>query len=391
MLLPNSAAARLSRRSFVTGLSALPLLGAARYLNGAESASPLYLPEDPARGIREGWTVAVFPDTQNYAKYGKNQANFDRMCRWVAEHLDPWRIGLVMHEGDFVEQNNIAEGGGRGWGDQHSESQWESAKRALSQIEGKVPTIFTTGNHDFGIRNAETRDTQFNDYFPITSNKLTSDGQGGGILVEAGLNSFGKQSLENAAYEIKLPDGRQLLIISLEWGPRREAVAWAKSLVAREAYRNHTGVLLVHNFLTPDSIRDGQDGNRKRPGNPHTYPTGKQGDTHDGEDLWKSLVHDAPQFQLVLNGHEMGAHVGRRVDNNAAGMPVHQMLFNAQGLGGGSAEKGNGGDGWLRLLTFEPDGVTLTVRTFSPLKLDAGLSPWWNDPKWCFQVPLLPG
>lgn len=334
--------------------------------------------------------MVVFPDTQNYAKYGKNQANFERMCGWVEQHLDAWRIGLVMHEGDFVEQNNIPTGGGQGGGDQHSQSQWESAKRALSKLEDKVPIVFATGNHDYGIRNSESRETQVNDYFPLTGNKLVSDGQGGGILIETGLNAHGEHSLENAAYEVALPDGRKLLVISLEWGPRREAVAWAKELASREAYRHHTGVLLVHDFLTPESVRDGQDGNRQRAGNPHTYPNGQAGNTHDGEDLWQALVRDAPQFQLVLNGHEMGSHVGRRVDPNAAGTPVHQMLFNAQGLGGGSFEKGNGGDGWMRLLTFEPDGVTLTVRTFSPLKLDAGKSPWWNHPAWCFSLPILP-
>lgn len=379
----------LDRRMFLSGLAGLPLFAGTTHLMATET-TPLHLPTDPSRGIREGWTIAVFPDTQNYAKYGKNQVNFERMCQWVAEHLDAWRIGLVMHEGDFVEQNNIAEGGGRGWGDQHSESQWESAKRALSKLEDKVPVVFATGNHDYGFRNAETRETQVNDYFPLNGNKLVSDGQGDGILIETGKNGLGQHSLENAAYEVALPDGRKLLVIALEWGPRREAVAWAKELVHREAYRNHTGMLLVHDFVTPESKRDGQDGNRKRSGNPHTYPTGKQGNTHDGEDLWQSLVHDAPQFQLVLNGHEMGSHVGRRVDPNALGTPVHQMLFNAQGLGGGSPEKGNGGDGWMRLLTFEPDGVTLTVRTFSPLKTDAGKSPWWNHPSWCFTLPLKP-
>lgn len=387
---PRSSSHVLSRRTFNTGLASLPLVGMTSLLSAEEHPQPLYLPEDPSSGIREGWTIAVFPDTQNYAKYGKNQHHFERMCQWVLEHLDAWRIGLVMHEGDFVEQNNIAQGGGRGWGDQHSESQWESAKRALGRLEGNVPTIFATGNHDYGIRNAETRETQVNDYFAMTDNKLVSDGQGGGILIETGKNASGQHTLENAAYEVRLPDGRKLLVIALEWGPRGDAVAWAKQLVQQKQYQDHTGILLVHDFLTPQSQRDGQDGNRKRSGNPHTYPTGKAGDTHDGEDLWQALVRDAPQFQLVLNGHEMGSHVGRRTDLNASGTPVHQMLFNAQGLGGGSAEKGNGGDGWLRLLTFEPDGITLTVRTFSPLKLDQGKSPWWNHPSWCFSLPIKP-
>ncbi|MDE7127167.1 MAG: serine/threonine protein phosphatase, partial [Bacteroidales bacterium] len=62
--------------------------------------------------------------------------------------------------------------------------------------------------------------------------------------------------------------------------------------------------------------------------------------------------------------------VAYRVDRNAAGRPVHQMMFNVQMLGGGW--DGNGGDGWLRILEFMPDGKTIKVRTYSPL---FGISP----------------
>ena len=44
---------------------------------------------------------------------------------------------------------------------------------------------------------------------------------------------------------------------------------------------------------------------------------------------------------------------------------VPQMMFNAQ-----TADKqwfGNGGDGWLRIMEFMPDGKTIKIKTFSPL------------------------
>jgi len=40
------------------------------------------------------------------------------------------------------------------------------------------------------------------------------------------------------------------------------------------------------------------------------------------------------------------------------------MVFNAQALDGGW--KGNGGDGWLRILEFMPDDKTVKDRTFLP-------------------------
>ena len=57
--------------------------------------------------------------------------------------------------------------------------------------------------------------------------------------------------------------------------------------------------------------------------------------------------------------------IGWRVDRNNAGKEVFQMMFNVQTLGGGW--EGNGGDGWLRILEFLPDGKTVKVRTYSPL------------------------
>ena len=83
----------------------------------------------------------------------------------------------------------------------------------------------------------------------------------------------------------------------------------------------------------------------------------------------------AENIQLVVCGHISGR--GFRTDRNDAGRDVHQMLFDAQSMGGGY--EGNGGDGWLRLLEFDPDGVTVRVKTFSPL---FWISPASRDRAW---------
>jgi hypothetical protein len=66
------------------------------------------------------------------------------------------------------------------------------------------------------------------------------------------------------------------------------------------------------------------------------------------------------------------------------------MLFNAQYDGGGSKEEGNGGDGWMRLLTFEPDGRAVTVRTYSPYREARGESAWRTDLEHEFRFELSP-
>lgn len=53
------------------------------------------------------------------------------------------------------------------------------------------------------------------------------------------------------------------------------------------------------------------------------------------------------------------------------------MMFNSQALGGGW--HGNGGDGWLRILEFMPDGETIAIKTFSPL---FAISPTTESHAW---------
>ena len=376
-----SLSRELDRREFL-GLCAGAVVGSGGIASGLEEVDDF---PDPATGPGEGWSMVVFPDTQNYAKFAKNQANFELMTRWVADHVGAWNLKLGLHVGDFVEQNDIAVGGGRGWGDQNSAEQWASAKRAMSVLDGVLPVVCATGNHDYGERNAEDRRTRFNNHFGLTDNPLVCDGRGGGIWRESPPNIRGARTLENAAYVVDVPGERKLLVISLEWGPRKAVVDWARELLTRPEFSGHLGLLLVHSYMHDDNRREGQ---RDRPGNPHHYGTGKGGDTHDGEDLWKALVQPSKQIELVISGHVMGRHVGYRVDTNTGGTEVHQMLFNAQGLGGGSDEKGNGGDGWLRLITFLPDGQSIQVRTFSPLRLAQGKDPWLRGPGHAFRIRL---
>jgi len=391
-VVPGLASGCSSRREFLAWLALPGIVGSFPWELKKSLAEvrddPIDFP-DPAQGPGSGYTIAIIPDTQNYAKFAKNQPIFQLMTDWLLRHRHAWNIQYALHVGDLVEQNDIDEGGGRGWGDQNSAEQWGSAKQALSVFDGKLPVLFATGNHDYGIRNAEDRRTRFNNYFGLTDNPLVCDGKGGGMWLESAPNSFGAKTLENAAYLFQPPFGRRQLILCLEWGPRREVVQWAKELLQRPEYRDCLAIVNVHSYLHDDNQRDGQQaGQKERPGNPHTYGTGRDGNTHDGEDLWRSLVQPADQVELVICGHVMGRHVGYRNDLNAQGRTVHQILFNAQGLGGGSDERGNGGDGWLRLMTFEQDGRHITSRTFSPYRLQNQQDPWNRHPDHSFRIRL---
>ncbi|WP_240628015.1 metallophosphoesterase [Terrimonas sp.] len=306
--------------------------------------------EAPALSDPNSWSMIMLPDPQTYQKFARNQPLFELMTAWVSENIDKLNIKLVMCTGDLVEQNEMINPDGTA-ANQPSKSQWESVSQAFSRLDGKVPYMLAAGNHDYGYTNISTRNSNYSKYFPVDKNFLTQKG-----VREVALNGNNIPSLENAAYEFTSPQGRKFLLLTLEFAPRDTILAWAKSTVAQEKYKNHTAIVLTHSYLNAKNEQIEKENYKIAEGN---Y----------GAAIWRKLVQPSANIQLVFSGH-IGApdnareHVGFRQDKNAVGKKVSQMVFNAQAMGGGWY--GNGGDGWLRILEFLPDGKTVKVKTFSP-------------------------
>ncbi len=85
--------------------------------------------------------------------------------------------------------------------------------------------------------------------------------------------------------------------------------------------------------------------------------------------VWSNLVFPNCNVFLVLNGHYPGE--ANRTDTNACGQPVHQLAADYQ-------SRSNGGDGWLRYLTFKPAENKIEVYTYSPT-LDGGAGRFETD------------
>ncbi|MBX3255288.1 MAG: metallophosphoesterase [Chitinophagaceae bacterium] len=305
----------------------------------------------PALSNPASWSVIMLPDPQTYQKFERNQPLFELMTAWISDNIKRLNIQLVICTGDLVEQNEMINPNGVA-ADQPSRKQWASVARAFNRLDGKVPYILAAGNHDYGYSNISVRRSNYNHYFPVDKNFLTQN-----IVREVALNAEGIPTLENAAYEFVSPTGRNFLFFTLEFAPRDTVLAWATKVASMEKYKNHTAAVLTHSYLNSENARIQKE----------NYPVT---DGNYGEAIWKKLVAPSANFQLVFSGHigaenDARAHVGFRVDKNAGGKKVSQMVFNAQAMGGGW--HGNGGDGWLRILEFLPDGKTVKVKTFSPL------------------------
>ena len=296
------------------------------------------------------WSVILLPDPQTYMKFDYNQSIFDLMLGWISHEADPLNIKLVMCTGDLVEQNNMLNPNGKVV-NQSSIEQWQAISKAFGRLDGKLPYVLATGNHDYGFKSAENRQTYFDTYFPVNKNWMNQK-----MLRDVGTNANGMPTLANSSFEFTSPQGKKYLILVLEFAPRDETLEWAKTVIGQEKYKTHTVILLTHSYMNSD--------------NKHIEKEGyKLSNPNYGLAVWQKLVQPSQNIQMVFAGHigksnDPKGHVAFRIDENAGAKKVCQMVFNAQALGGGW--DGNGGDGWLRILEFLPDGKTVKVKTFSP-------------------------
>jgi hypothetical protein len=290
-------------------------------------------------------TLAVLPDTQYYAMC--NSPHLERQTRWVARAAHGRAIRAVITLGDLTESNTAAE--------------WSFVQQGFSPLEGRLPLVLVTGNHDHGDGGeANLRRSLFSQYFA----------QPKGASAEALTETLTPGDRENAYYRVQLPNVT-LGVLALEWSPRDKTVAWANDVVRR--HPKDRIIVVTHAYLYHDDTRyDWSTKAEKQEWNPCVYRTAKRDPkaragtqnlhpegVHDGEALWRALVSRHPNIFLTLNGHVLGDGSARLASQGLHGNLVQQVLVNFQMLR-------EGGLGYLRLLELLPDGETLRMKTYSP-------------------------
>lgn len=238
----------------------------------------------------------------------------------------------MLHLGDIVHNN--------------TKQEWERASTAMAQLHGVVPYALAPGNHDYGPGgNASTRETLLNDHFSFELASATA-GFGG---------AYNPGELDNS-YHLFSIQGRDFIVVALEWGPRDEVIEWANHVM--DAHSEREGILVTHAYLNNNDRRyDHTDTERSQRFNPHDYST--PGGVNDGEELWQKLVRHH-RFSMTFNGHVLGDGCGYLASVTDHGNLCHQMLSNYQ-------MRDQGGEAYMRLLEFLPDGRSIRVFTYSPL------------------------
>ncbi len=290
-------------------------------------------PPAPADG---SFTVAVLPDTQNYSE--RFPAQYHAQTEWVAGNVKDRRIAAVLHLGDVTNRNTPAE--------------WKVAREALAKLDGRVPYFMCPGNHDFGRGGGcADRTSGFTEAFPPAG--FRDRPTFGGVYDRE------PDRTENS-FHLFAGGGREFVVICLEFGPRADVVRWANEVAARHARRQ--AILVTHAYMYYDDTRyDWKKYGPKQRWNPHSYEVAAAtgDDVSDGQELWDRLVSRRGNFALTLNGHVLEDGLGRTVTRTPGGRDVPQVLVNFQ-------MKPHGGDGWLRLIEFKPDGRSMEMRDYSP-------------------------
>ena len=293
--------------------------------------------------MSEPFTIGVLPDTQIYAE--SYPEIFTSQTQWVVDNKDRLNIAFVLHEGDITNGNV----------DYH----WRNASDSMGVLDGAVPYAIVMGNHDMGPEGAcDNRESLFHKYFPVERYES--------------IPTFGDaypSGRMDSSYHLFSAGGLDWLVLALEYLPRDNVLDWATEVV--EAHPGRRVIVLVHSYIFPDNTLHGSK--PEHGWDPADFPISAQpGGVNNGAQMWGKFVRKLPATSFVFNGHFMGAGwTGRVVSTADGGSRVYQMLANYQGLE-------NGGNGYMRLVRFDPARGKVSVETYSP-RLDAYLTDSENQ------------
>ncbi len=258
------------------------------------------------------FSLAVLPDTQYYSQNIDNRIQiFDAQTQWIVDNRTPWNIAYTTHLGDLVET----------WDDT---TQWANANEAMTRLEtGSMPFGLTVGNHDLSKPGDDT--TYFNLTFPYT--RFTNQPYYGGHYGSDNDNNYGLFS----------SGGMDFIIIHLQYSNSATydpaILTWADNLLMDPDNSSRRAIIIFHYLISDDGTAL----------------------SSDAQAVYNKLKHNSNLF-LMLGGH---SDIKVQLTLEGTGHPIYAIQSDYQG-------EPNGGNGWLRLMQFQPSTNQIQVYTYSP-------------------------
>ena len=286
------------------------------------------------------FTFVLLPDTQNESQFFPQA--LESQTQWIVDNSKNLNIQGVLGLGDIVNDGSSMV----------QQSNADAAFRVLDNAG--IPYFLAIGNHDY----------DGGDNSGVIARSVTGFNQWFGPARYVGKSyykgNFPSGSNENF-YGVLTINGKQYLILVLEYIPRTESLNWAAGIV--QANLDKEVIVVTHSFLFVDGTTadrcDTQDPPRA---------------DNDGEQMWEAFVSKYPNIIMVVSGHLTAALGAHRSDLGVNGNLVNSMFSNYQDLP-------DGGNGWLRIVTVHPNANTIEVKTYSPF-----LNSFMTDPDNQFTV-----
>ena len=297
------------------------------------------------------YSFAVVGDTQmlNYwapaadgTKHDQTKItnNMNNLYKWILNNQESQKIQHVFGLGDITETWAKAEGSAQ-------LIEWQRAKDAMYQMNGKLSYSIIRGNHDeskYMNRYFGEQDTLYRDQ--ITAN---------GAFYDGSINTFYKEMTIGSV---------QYLFIGLDYGANDAELAWANKIVSERP--NHRVIVTTHGYLDIE-------GNAMRDDYPHAPHDNSDvddgGDYNNGEDIWNEFISLHANIFLVMCGHQADEDITVSQAYGKHGNVVTQILIDFQDVDKQLVEqKHQDPAGIVTMLYFNEDGTKIEVAAYSTVR-----------------------
>lgn len=309
--------------------------------------------------FERAYSFAVVGDTQFSTQFYHDSLN--AIYNWITDNKQDKNIEYVFGVGDITNRDTIYE--------------WDTAKEAISVMNGVVPYSLVRGNHDLKVYTAEannsyhekqtgealeigesSKGTAFDRFFAIDTAYTDQFENYGGFYEEGSvMNTWRTFDIENSKW----------LFINLDYAASDDVLKWANEVVS--AHPDRKVIVTTHGYLNRDGEHIKEDVYNGEKETDVLLPGGHS-DVNHGVDIWNEFVSLHENITLVLSGHMSSARIVTSQRKGVNGNTVTEMLIDGQ-----QYDNRFGGCGFVAMLYFNKDGTEFEVEYISTANETAGM------------------
>lgn len=275
------------------------------------------VPEPSKEKFSFAWVTDQQYYTQRNAYDDEDHIIMELQHKWIIENKDKYNIQYMFSTGDLVNR-------------QYEGYQWDVVSESYALLENaRIPYGVLAGNHDVNFSQDDY--SVYGEYFGEDRYKSKS--------------WYGGSYQNNRGhYDFISVNGIDFMMVYMGWGIYQTEIDWMNQVISQNP--DKIVILNFHEYLGTTGVV-----------------------TEIGQELYDKVVVPNPNVRMVLSGHLHGsASRVDEIDDDGDGEPdrkVWQLLADYQGSKNTSSNY-EGGDGFLRLFTFDVASGEVDVMTVSP-------------------------